>query len=249
MIRFSPKTCLVTGGAGFIGSHFILYLFKKYPKLQIINLDKLTYAANLNHLQLVEHYPNYQFVQGDILDKNLVKSLIMEKSIDTIIHFAAESHVDRSIHSPSIFNLTNVVGTQTLECALECWDKLFDLNPQQCRFHQVSTDEVYGSLKINEAPFTEYSSYQPSSPYSASKAAADHWVRCYARTYHLPVTISISSNNYGFNQHSEKLIPKIIQNCRQLETIPIYGNGANIRDWIMWMIIAKRSIKYYIAVR
>jgi len=228
-----PKNILITGGAGFIGSHFIIYLLEKYKNIQIFNLDKLTYAANLNHLDSIKNYPHYHFIKGDIGDKKLVIELLLQHSIDTIINFAAESHVDRSIIDPETCIYTNVVGTQNmLACAVQVWQKLFNLNPDHCRFHQISTDEVYGSLKLNEPAFTENSRYQPSSPYSASKAAADHWVRAYFNSYMLPATVSICSNNYGQHQHSEKLIPKIIQCCLEMENIPIYGNGENIRDWL-----------------
>lgn len=232
-MNYVPKNLLITGGAGFIGSHFIIYLLNKYQGVKVINLDKLTYAANLANLDSINNHPHYYFIKGDICDKSLLTELLNKNKIDTIVNFAAESHVDRSIEEPTIFINTNVLGTQNLlECALTAWKKQFNLDPSLCRFHQISTDEVYGSLKLDEPPFTENSHYQPNSPYSASKAAADHLVSAYSHTFGLPVTLSNCSNNYGIHQNPEKLIPKIIQCCLQWQSIPIYGNGQNIRDWI-----------------
>lgn len=232
-MNYTARNFLITGGAGFIGSHFIIYLLNKYKDVKVINLDKLTYAANLTHLDAIKNHPHYHFVKGDICDKHLLTNLLAQNHIDTIINFAAESHVDRSIANPAIFIETNVLGTHNLlECALIAWKKQFNLNPSLCRFHQISTDEVYGSLKLDEPAFTEKSRYQPNSPYSASKAAADHCVTAYAHTFGLPATISNCSNNYGIHQHPEKLIPKIINCCIQEQSIPIYGDGKNIRDWI-----------------
>lgn len=214
------KNILVTGGAGFIGSNFIRLLVKHQVELNIVNLDKLTYAGSLKNLVGVNH----QFIRGDILDKALVTQIIKNFHIDTIVHFAAESHVDRSIISPYQFIETNVMGTfNLLETARE-------LNVQ--RFHHVSTDEVYGSLTPYASGFTETSNYDPRSPYSASKAASDHLAKSYYHTYGLPLTISNCSNNYGPYQHSEKLIPTIIRSCLTHQKIPIYGNGSNVRDWL-----------------
>jgi dTDP-glucose 4,6-dehydratase len=212
----------VAGGAGFIGSDFIRYWLEKYQDDEIVNLDALTYAGNLENLREIENNKNYKFVQGDICDAELVNKLV--KHVDLIINFAAETHVDRSIADSSAFIKTNVAGTQVLlEAAKKNGGK---------RFHQISTDEVFGQLKQGEAPFNENSSYQPRSPYSASKAAADHLVRAYFYTYNLPITISICSNNYGSHQFPEKLIPLAITNLLQGKKIPLYGAGKNIRDWI-----------------
>lgn len=233
MHRFTPKKVLVTGGAGFIGSHFVDYLLKHDNLIEIITLDALTYAANMENLANAQASSRHTFIHGDILDELLVKTLLEEYNIDTIVHFAAESHVDRSINKPDIFIRTNVLGTQVLlEAARNFWlvHKKWDM--KQCRFHMISTDEVYGSLDLNESPFTEESRYQPSSPYAASKASADHLVQAYAKTYGLPVSISNCSNNYGARQHSEKLIPMTIKACIQQNKIPVYGNGLQRRDWI-----------------
>lgn len=213
---------LVTGGAGFIGANFVHHELKRDSALRIINLDKLTYAGNKNNLIGVDENRHY-FIQGDIADRALVSQILKKYHIDTIVHFAAESHVDRSIISPQDFVFTNVVGTvQLLECARET----------NCYFHHVSTDEVYGALKKTDPAFTEKNNYQPNSPYSASKAASDHFVRAYAHTYQLPITISHCSNNYGYFQHAEKFIPTVIRSCLSGEKIPVYGDGSNIRDWI-----------------
>jgi len=212
---------LITGGAGFIGSNFIHYLHNKYSDYQIINLDKLTYAANLNNLKDIKD--NYTFIEGDILDYDLVTRVVQENKIDLIVHFAAESHVDRSIEGPDIFLETNILGTANLlKVALE---------NKKIRFHHISTDEVFGSLG-KEGLFNENTSYDPRSPYSASKASSDHLVRAYYHTYHLPITISNCSNNYGPYQFKEKLIPLFITNLLEKKKIPLYGDGKNIRDWI-----------------
>jgi dTDP-glucose 4,6-dehydratase len=233
MSNFHPKKILVTGGAGFIGSNFIEYLLNHYPDVVIINLDKLTYAGSLANLETLSDPVRHHFIQGDIADAPLLKTIFTKHAIDTIVHFAAESHVDRSISSPDAFIHTNVVGTFTLlEAARHVWLQERQWNAAACRFHHVSTDEVYGSLGPQDAPFTETSPYLPNSPYSASKAASDHLVRAYAHTYGLPITISNCSNNYGPRQHSEKLIPTIIRACLQQKPIPIYGDGSNIRDWL-----------------
>lgn len=232
-MAFSPKNILVTGGAGFIGSHFIIYMLQRYKNINIINLDKLTYAASLDNLNSIKHYSNYRFIKGDICDPILIPKILREYAIDTLINFAAESHVDRSIEDSSVFIVSNVQGTHNLlKHSLNYWQSQFNLDQSLCRFHQISTDEVYGSLKLEDLAFTEESPYRPNSPYSASKAAADHIVKAFFQTYHLPITISNCSNNYGAHQHFEKLIPKIIHCCLELQPIPIYSNGQNIRDWI-----------------
>ncbi len=215
---------LVTGGAGFIGSNFIHYIFKKYPDYEVINLDLLTYAGNLENLKGIEKNPNYKFVKGDIADKKLVEKLLSNSDIDIIVNFAAESHVDRSIMDASAFIHTNIIGTYTLLEAARQNGKL--------RFHHVSTDEVYGSLKPQDAPFCESTPYDPRSPYSASKAASDHLVRASFHTYGLPITISNCSNNYGPYQFPEKLIPLFITNLIENKKVPLYGDGLNVRDWL-----------------
>jgi len=230
---FQPKRILVTGGAGFIGSNFVCHLLRHYSAIAIVNLDKLTYAGSPTNLLEVQQNPNHFFVQGDITDKALILSLLSKHEIDAVVHFAAESHVDRSISGPAAFIHTNVVGTFTLlEAVREFWlhEKKWDTG--QCRFHHISTDEVYGSLGPDDPPFSEVSPYMPNSPYSASKAGSDHLVRAYAHTYGLPVTLSNCSNNFGPKQHPEKFIPTIIHSCLQQKPIPIYGDGSNIRDWL-----------------
>lgn len=217
---------LVTGGAGFIGSVMILYLVRKYPEDQIINLDKLTYAGNLENLKSVERKKNYSFVKGDIADRDFIYKLFDDKKPDAVINFAAESHVDRSVKHPEDFVRTNVLGTTTL------LDASRDFNVK--RFHQVSTDEVYGDLPLDQKDllFTETTPLHASSPYSASKAAADMFVLAYHRTYKLPVTISRCSNNYGQYQFPEKLIPLMISRALKNEELPVYGQGINVRDWL-----------------
>lgn len=224
---------LVTGSAGFIGSCFVRLMLKRYPKLNIFSLDKLTYAGNLKNLEDLSNSDHHHFFKGDILDITLVTDILKKYNIDTIVHFAAESHVDNSIVNPKLFVETNVTGTfNLLECARQFWLNEKKWDEYQCRFHHISTDEVYGSLNLNEPAFTETTPYAPNSPYSASKAASDHLVRAYFHTYGLPITISNCSNNYGPNQHSEKFIPTIIRSCIERKPIPIYGNGLNIRDWL-----------------
>ncbi|MBE9006558.1 dTDP-glucose 4,6-dehydratase [Fortiea sp. LEGE XX443] len=225
-------TALVTGGAGFIGANFIL-LSRKNQWLNVINLDKLTYASNLENLAELQGDRNYHFVQGDIGNVELVSYLLNKYQPDAIINFAAESHVDRSIFSPQIFIQTNVVGTfNLLEAARFYLQKLSPQKQQKFRFLHVSTDEVYGSLQLHESAFREDTAYAPNSPYSASKAAADHFVRAYYHTYGLPTLTTNSSNNYGMRQFPEKLIPLTILNALDCKSLPIYGDGKNIRDWL-----------------
>ncbi len=216
---------LVTGGAGFIGSNFVLYWLKKYPEDMLVNFDKLTYAGNPENLKSVENNKNYKFVKGDICDGKLVNEIMKNYEIDTIIHFAAESHVDRSILDASPFIKTNIVGTYTLlEAALKNKIK---------RFHHISTDEVFGSLSLDsKEKFNEKTAYNPRSPYAASKASADHLVRAYYQTYNLPVTISNCSNNFGPYHFPEKLIPLAITNILEGKKVPIYGDGLYVRDWL-----------------
>jgi dTDP-glucose 4,6-dehydratase len=214
---------LITGGAGFIGSNFIYYIFKKYPDYRIVNLDILTYASNLANLKTIEDDPRYTFVQGDIGDYDLVPKIIDKHSIDMIVNFAAESHVDNSISGPDPFIKTNILGTHFLLKAAK---------EKNIRFHHVSTDEVFGHLADNDPKFNEKTPYDPRSPYSASKASSDHLVRAYYHTYGLPITISNCSNNYGPYQHIEKFIPLFITNLFQNKKVPLYGQGANIRDWL-----------------
>jgi len=214
---------LVTGGAGFIGSNFIIYWLKKYPKDIVINLDKLTYAGNLENLKEIDNLPNYKFIKGDIIDRKLVAEVMPD--IDIVCHFAAESHVDRSILSPVAFIETNIVGTQVLlEAALKFRIKYF---------HHISTDEVFGSLKLDDKnKFSERTPYNPRSPYAASKAASDHLVRAYHTTFGLPITITNCSNNFGPFQHPEKLIPLTITNVLEGRKVPVYGDGLYVRDWL-----------------
>jgi dTDP-glucose 4,6-dehydratase len=219
---------LITGGAGFIGSHLVRLMVNKYPHYQIVNLDALTYAGNLENLRDVESAPNYQFVKGNICDPAFLANLFAEHQFDGVIHLAAESHVDRSITNPVAFVETNVLGTvQLLNAAHKAWQGQSDGK----RFYHVSTDEVYGSLG-EEGFFTESTAYDPRSPYSASKAASDHFVRAWWHTYHLPVVMSNCSNNYGPNHFPEKLIPLMISNIRQMKPLPVYGDGLYTRDWL-----------------
>ncbi len=222
------RTVLVTGGCGFIGSNFIHLVLAARPDWQVINLDRLTYAGNLESLRDVADHPAYCFVRGDICDRQLVEDLFAGHGIDTVVHFAAESHVDRSITGPGEFIRTNITGTFTLlEAARQYWAG----NSEQCRFLHVSTDEVYGSLGTTGF-FTEQTPYDPRSPYSASKAASDHLARAYFHTYGLPVLITNCSNNYGPYQFPEKLIPLVLNNCLQGRPLPVYGDGGNVRDWL-----------------
>jgi len=227
----TPRNVLVTGGAGFIGANFVEHLLETDRLVSVVTLDLLTYAGSLENLSIVMSNPRHQFVKGDITDASLVNRIIGEKEIDTIIHFAAESHVDRSITGPAAFITTNVVGTFTLlEAARTAW--LGRGKRGDVRFHHVSTDEVFGSLTEADPPFSEVTPYSPNSPYSASKAGSDHLVRAYHHTYDLPVTITNCSNNYGPYQHAEKFIPTVIRSALAEKPIPIYGAGLNIRDWL-----------------
>jgi dTDP-glucose 4,6-dehydratase len=222
------KVLLITGGAGFIGSHLVRLFVKKYPDYQIVNLDKLTYAGNLENLRDIENAPNYTFVKGDIVDMDTVRNLFQQYNFDGVLHCAAESHVDRSISDPLAFVQTNVIGTVTLlQVARESWKDNMDGKV----FYHISTDEVYGSLG-SEGMFTETTPYDPRSPYSASKASSDHFVRAYYHTYGLPVKLSNCSNNYGPNHFPEKLIPLCIMNILNKKPLPIYGKGENVRDWL-----------------
>ena len=220
------KKMLITGGAGFIGSNFIHYILSKYNDYQVINLDKLTYAANLDNLKDIEDNKNYRFIHGDIVDQEFIFKLFENEKFDIVINFAAESHVDNSILNPQIFTITNILGTQVLLDAC----RKYNIK----RFHQISTDEVYGELPLDDKNilFTEKTPLNPSSPYSASKASADMLVKSYYRTYSLPITISRCSNNYGPYQHLEKLIPLMISKAINNDNLPVYGNGLNVRDWL-----------------
>jgi len=222
------KTILITGGAGFIGSHVVRLFVNKYPGYRIINLDKLTYAGNLENLTDIEDFPNYEFVKLDITDADSMLQLFRKYRFDGVVHLAAESHVDRSISSPMEFIRTNIIGTvNLLNAAREAWEK----NLQDKLFYHISTDEVYGSAH-DGGYFTEATAYDPKSPYSASKASSDHLVRAYCNTYQIPVVISNCSNNYGPYQFPEKLIPLAINNIKNSKPIPVYGKGENIRDWL-----------------
>ena len=222
------RNILVTGGAGFIGSHLVRLLVNKYPAYHIINMDVLTYAGNLENLKDIEHKENYSFVKCDICDFKKVKQVFVDYKIDSIIHLAAESHVDRSIEDPFSFAQTNVMGTLSLlQAAKSYWENNF----KNKLFYHISTDEVYGSLS-DEGFFTEKTNYDPHSPYSASKASSDHFVRVFSDTYGLPIVISNCSNNYGSFQFPEKLIPLFINNIVNNKPLPVYGNGENVRDWL-----------------
>lgn len=223
------KKILITGGAGFIGSHVVRLFVNQYPQYQIINLDSLTYAGNLANLKDIESFPNYTFIKADITDGPLMMEIFENYQFDGVIHLAAESHVDRSISDPLSFIMTNVVGTANLlNAARNIWKE----NAEGKRFYHVSTDEVYGSLHHPEDFFTETTPYDPQSPYSASKAGSDHLVRAYHNTYKMPVVISNCSNNYGPNQFPEKLLPLMINNILSNKPLPVYGKGENIRDWL-----------------
>ncbi|MEO9130529.1 MAG: dTDP-glucose 4,6-dehydratase [Sphingomonas sp.] len=226
------RIVMVTGGAGFIGSALCRHLIRG-GRTRVINLDKLTYAGSLAGLAEIERSPLYRFVQGDIADTALVAALLQEERVDAIMHLAAESHVDRSIARPDVFIETNITGTfRLIEAALAYWRSLEEEARASFRFHHVSTDEVFGDLPFDDSSFSELSPYRPSSPYAASKAAADHLVRAWHHSYGLPVVISNCSNNYGPHQHTEKLIPLTIARALRQQAVPVYGTGANIRDWL-----------------
>lgn len=231
IMTYQPNNLLVTGGAGFIGTNFVHYWLQTYPDTHLIVLDALTYAGRYSNLASLEGQTNFRFVKGDILDQALVETLLRDGKIETIVHFAAESHVDRSIYGPDAFLRTNIDGTHSLlKAAKKVW---LDENPGfEHRFHHVSTDEVYGTLSATDPAFTETTPYAPNSPYAASKAASDHIVRAYQHTYGLNTTTSNCSNNYGPYQYPEKLIPLAISNLLQGKPVPIYGDGQQIRDWL-----------------
>ena len=234
------KTYLVTGGAGFIGSNYIHYMFEKYgDDIRIINVDLLTYAGNLENLSDIEKRSNYMFIKADICDKEAISAIFREHDIDRVVHFAAESHVDRSIRNPEVFVQTNVLGTLVmLNCAKDAWETE-DGFIEDKRFLHVSTDEVYGSLENEGEYFYETTPYDPHSPYSASKASSDFLVKSYVDTYHFPAVITNCSNNYGPYQFPEKLIPLIINNVLKGKNLPVYGDGKNVRDWLYVMDHAK----------
>jgi dTDP-glucose 4,6-dehydratase len=224
---------LVTGGAGFIGSNFVHYWIRRHPEDRLVVLDSLTYAGNLANLAAAADHPGYRFVRGDIRDQELVEELLVQEGLETIVHLAAESHVDRSISGPDIFVDVNINGTHSLlKAARRVWLESHAEEFERPRFHHVSTDEVYGSLAPSEPAFSESTPYSPNSPYAASKAASDHLVRAYQHTYGLPTSISNCSNNYGPYQFPEKLIPLCIVNLLVGKTLPIYGDGQNVRDWL-----------------
>lgn len=226
------KNLLVTGGAGFIGANFVHYWVKQHPDDTVVVLDALTYAGSLSNLELIKDHPSFKFVHGDICDTTLVEKLLRENQLDTIVHFAAESHVDRSITGPDAFIQTNIIGTYSLlKAARTVWLLDGGAVPNH-RFHHVSTDEVYGELEFDDPAFTETTPYAPNSPYSASKASSDHLVRAYHHTYGLNVTTSNCSNNYGPYHFPEKLLPLAITNLLHGKPIPVYGSGENIRDWL-----------------
>ncbi|MBR4871549.1 MAG: dTDP-glucose 4,6-dehydratase [Alistipes sp.] len=223
------RNILITGGAGFIGSHVVELMVKKYPEYHIVTLDKLTYAGSLANLAAVADAKNHTFIEGDITDAELVADIFLRYNIDGVMHLAAESHVDRSISAPMVFAHNNILGTITL---LEAARKAWSGNYEGKRFHHISTDEVYGALSLEESKFSEETRYNPHSPYSASKASSDHFVRAYHDTYGLPTVITNCSNNYGERQYPEKLIPLFVDNILNRRALPVYGTGKNIRDWL-----------------
>ena len=228
----AKRNILITGGAGFIGSHVVRHFVRNYPDYHIVNLDKLTYAGNLDNLRDVEGAANYTFIKGDICDFESVLALMKEHHIDGVIHLAAESHVDRSISNPFEFAQTNVLGTLSLlQAARHYWESLPERYEGK-KFYHISTDEVYGALELDGGMFREDTPYAPHSPYSASKASSDHFVRAFHDTYGMPTVISNCSNNYGPNQYPEKLIPLFIQNICEGKPLPVYGKGENVRDWL-----------------
>jgi len=233
MSDYTPRNVLVTGGAGFIGSNLVHHLLAETDVECVVNFDALTYAASLDNLKELPAPERYRFVHGDICDAETVGSTLRQYRIDTILHLAAESHVDRSISGPAVFVSTNVVGTYTLlESARRFWLDESKLSAEACRFCHVSTDEVFGSLGTDDPAFTETTPYDPRSPYSSTKAGSDHLVRAYSHTYRLPIVITNCSNNYGPRQHDEKFIPTIVRSCLAGAPIPVYGAGSNIRDWL-----------------
>jgi dTDP-glucose 4,6-dehydratase len=245
------KQVLVTGGAGFIGSNFVRFLLRRDPEIQVFNLDALTYAGSMENLRFLPDEERHTFIKGDITDRDLVDQLFREHAIDTVVHFAAETHVDRSIIAPTPFIETNIIGTFTLlEAARKFWVEGKNFPLDQVRFHHISTDEVYGALEPGEPAFVETSIYHPHSPYSASKASSDHLVRAYAHTYNLPITITNCSNNYGPFQFPEKLIPLTILSANAGKPVPIYGDGSQIRDWLfvedhceaIWIVLRKGQL-------
>lgn len=223
------RNILITGGAGFIGSHVVELMVRKYPEYHIVTLDKLTYAGSLANIAAVADAKNHTFIEGDITDAELVAEIFARYKIDGVMHLAAESHVDRSISAPMVFAHNNILGTITL---LEAARKAWSGNYEGKRFHHISTDEVYGALSLDEGKFTEETRYNPHSPYSASKASSDHFVRAYHDTYGLPTVITNCSNNYGERQYPEKLIPLFVDNILNRRALPVYGTGKNIRDWL-----------------
>ena len=243
-----PRNILVTGGAGFIGSNFIHYLLDADRQARIVNLDALTYAGRLENLQDLPDPQRHTFIQGDICDRALVERIFREQHIDCVVHFAAQTHVDRSIHDPGVFVQSNVMGTFTLlECARQAWLVDKQVGPDGLRFHHVSTDEVFGSLAPGDPAWTEDTPYDPRSPYSASKAGSDHLARAYFHTYGLPVSITNCSNNYGPRQFPEKLIPLMILNALEGKSLPVYGDGQQVRDWLyvadhcaaIWQVVTR----------